>query len=632
MPSIEDEDIDWVSKLLSVDFDKDRRDVLRSTSTVDIQACPGSGKTTLLIAKLAIVAKKWVHRDQGLCILSHTNVAREEIEIRLGSTCLGQQLLSYPHFVGTIHAFVNQFLALPWLRSEGKVVSVIEDGVTLAKRWSDLRWVTRDRLPGADSLRASTIDGKPGTIPWGRGALKEGGKTYQEIYNVIRDSMDEGYYTFDEIFLAAADALERCKVAKWVRQRFPVCFVDEAQDCSEEQNEILAKLYPSDEGGVVYQRFGDGNQAIYNHADASGASTDLFPRDGDFLKVSDSRRLSPVVAKLVDPLGLMPYRMKGSGGSLDSNPPGAVFLYGSGKEELVLPAYGDLLLSTFSDESLKRNCYAIGQVHKIKDTLNVSSYWGGYDPDYAKNVLNFVRLSDSLRHSVYLSRQYGSFSIGMNVLARSFIGFLRKNSSGIRFPKTKFTYRVLMECLDERGGDCDAFLSWLRLLFSCERIEKGDWENKIQAESLEWLKKFGATGVSSRNEFLQWGGDSRDVSSKGVPNRPNIFSYENCGRSVDIRMGSIHSVKGQTHLATLVLDTFWRGRDGKSNLSYLIDWLTGKKSGVGKEGVQNQTRLKCHYVAMSRPTDLLGVAIAGKSVSNTSRQRMVEFGWRLIDV
>ncbi len=108
-------------------FDKPRRNILRSNESFDVVACPGSGKTTLLVAKLAMLAKRWSHSRRGICVLSHTNVARQEVEKKLADTSAGQRVLAYPHFVGTIHGFVNEFLALPTLRSEGQAVRLIDD-------------------------------------------------------------------------------------------------------------------------------------------------------------------------------------------------------------------------------------------------------------------------------------------------------------------------------------------------------------------------------------------------------------------------------------------------------------------------------------------------------------------------
>ena len=101
--TISDGDIDEIESLFgNVHFDQARRDIIKDLSSFDVQAFPGTGKTTVLVAKLAILAKKWPYNYRGICVLSHTNAARDEIETRLGNTSIGQKLLSYPHFVGTI--------------------------------------------------------------------------------------------------------------------------------------------------------------------------------------------------------------------------------------------------------------------------------------------------------------------------------------------------------------------------------------------------------------------------------------------------------------------------------------------------------------------------------------------------
>src|ERR1700733_12536351 len=124
---ISDADIAWGCDAMGLpsyafsgqDNNDPRVGVLKRLDSVDVEACPGSGKTTLLVTKLAILAKKWQTLRSGVCVLSHTNVARNEIEERLGPFPEGSALLHYPHFVGTIHSFVNEFIAIPWLKSQG---------------------------------------------------------------------------------------------------------------------------------------------------------------------------------------------------------------------------------------------------------------------------------------------------------------------------------------------------------------------------------------------------------------------------------------------------------------------------------------------------------------------------------
>ena len=100
-PSIEDADIAWACGVMGLpatafagaDGNDPRLAVLKSMETLDVEACPGSGKTTLLVTKLAILANKWAHRRQGICVLSHTNAARSEIETRLSSCATANALL-----------------------------------------------------------------------------------------------------------------------------------------------------------------------------------------------------------------------------------------------------------------------------------------------------------------------------------------------------------------------------------------------------------------------------------------------------------------------------------------------------------------------------------------------------------
>src|ERR1039457_2554073 len=181
LPEISDDDVEWVCRVLKLpptafsgeNGTDPRRNVIKSLSSLDVEACPGRRKTTLLVPKLAILARHWTERRRGICVLSHTNVARREIEARLGSTPEGKRLLSYPHFVGTIHGFVNEFLALPWLRSKPYVIQIVDDDICLQRRWYKLPRQTRMALESnrydEQILRIACTDFSVGHVRWGKG-------------------------------------------------------------------------------------------------------------------------------------------------------------------------------------------------------------------------------------------------------------------------------------------------------------------------------------------------------------------------------------------------------------------------------------------------------------------------------
>lgn len=151
------EDIKWVELVLGLKngFDEHQITVLQNLDELDVEACPGSGKTTVLVAKLALLSRYWTSKTQGICVLSMTNAAREEIQERLGSTFEGQRLLRYPHFIGTIHSFFSDFLAKPYLNSKRIPLVSIDDDLCRSQRRKLLQ--KENYLPLTDHFVAEQV-------------------------------------------------------------------------------------------------------------------------------------------------------------------------------------------------------------------------------------------------------------------------------------------------------------------------------------------------------------------------------------------------------------------------------------------------------------------------------------------
>ena len=236
---ITDSDIQWVEEIMNgrIQFDDERKKIIKNMESVDIQAFPGSGKTTILVAKLAILAKKWEFPYAGICVLSHTNVAREEIENRIGNNDVGRKLLSYPHFIGTVHSFCDTYITLPWLRSNGYQINVIDTQYVRELRWKELPYGTRSYLEknhkdsGICEYREDI-----GKIDWNKA-----GETKQKILDEIEKTQKTGYFTFGEMILFAKKILnEHSNLSDSIQQRFPILFIDEAQDTDLLQWEIIS--------------------------------------------------------------------------------------------------------------------------------------------------------------------------------------------------------------------------------------------------------------------------------------------------------------------------------------------------------------------------------------------------------
>ena len=140
------------------------------------------------------------------------------------------------------------------------------------------------------------------------------------------------------------------------------------------------------------------------------------------------------------------------------------------------------------------------------------------------------------------------------------------------------------------------------------------------------VRFFGITKYAS--EFFELTnniGVSEELTVKANSNI-NTFSYHEGSRKVQIKLSSIHAVKGRTHLATLVLDTYWY----KRNLKSIMPWLRNIASKSPSE--RDAKRLKCHYVAITRAKGLICLAAPKSSISDKDKTNLIKAGWNITEL
>lgn len=623
---IDDHDIDWVESMLcNISFDECRRNIIKNLDVIDIQAFPGTGKTTVLIAKLAILAAKWPYEHRGLCVLSHTNVAREEIEDRLGQTSSGRKLLSYPHFIGTFHSFFDSFISMPWIKSQGIKIKLIDNDLVLNSRWKRLSYNTRSYLEkkGKTNFCCQAIN-IPLKIDIG---CSESTKSHKEVLSVVNSSHLQGEFTFNEMLLIANDALSKNPlIMSSLQHRFPIILIDEAQDTSLFQWELINKIFPKDNCTSVQQSFGDSNQAIYNSYQHDGNST--FPKK-DFLTISNSKRFNDSIANLANNISLTNSKMKGEPNEFEYlNGKHTIFLFTKSKITSVVPAYANHLLECFSDETIKSyqklGCHVIGMVHSesIESDLSkfpksVCDYWSDYNP----NLSSRSRNPDSLIECFRLGQQNFIKNSDTFCLIESIcIGLRRYINMNVhdQIPTTNNAFKALCYSLQESKREQFRKILF-SIIFNDISIEE-NWRNVIDTVHMMMLNIF---DLSPReNSMLTW---KPLVCSAERDSIENTFIYTDAEsqREIQLEFGSIHSVKGRTHLSTLLIETFWH----KSNIESLIPWLINNPP--KKIGKQNETRMKCHYVGLTRAKALICLALPIDSVDNEMQERLMQNGWNI---
>lgn len=663
IPDVTDSDIGRMERLLGVSFDAPRQEVLKCNESIDVQACPGSGKTTLLVAKLAILAGKWTENRRGICVLSHTNVAREQVEQKLAATVEGQRLLVYPHFVGTIHTFINHYVALPRLRSEGALVQVIDDAICGSKCRSLLfsndafktarsflrqaeqktpyRTITGLRFEGPDMELGSAA----GKLPCGKGA-----PSHTQLQQIKTQVASEGYWRYDDMFAVAALQLRELPwMLDIIRQRFPAVFIDEMQDTSEMQNVLLASLFPLTDC-AIRQRFGDSNQAIYEWGQHE-ATSDTFPCAASLRVIPNSKRFGPWIATAADPLALTPVSPalcgEGPGRSACSANPTSmqhtVFLFDQDSCQEVLPAFCSLLLNALSDEDLRSGYFrAVGHVGTPSETLDhfprsIPDYWLEYD----SNVSRPEPRPPTFAEYIYLGQKQkhlrGRAAEAVDTVARGFIEILRLVDPGLSRRPGR-SHRSLQQILDGNDYSLESYrqLVW-RWCVAGDGPTAETWDDDVHRVRALLRPILGERWSAEAKAFLQWSEISNVHGAAGVksqPAPPGVLRFKKANRIVDIHVGTIHSAKGQTHTATLILETHYYEHD----LEDLLDWICGKQRGWKKEnGKRRGERLRLIYTAMTRPTHLLCLAIHRDVFANDLRAcpvaaKLHDRGWRIVDL
>lgn len=642
LPEINDSDISWVCNAMRLpptaffgETGSDpRATVLKCMSSLDIEACPGSGKTTLLVAKLAILSKKWTDRQRGICVLSHTNAARVEIETRIGSSSASGAMLRYPHFIGTIHSLVNEFLAIPWLKSNGNPVKAVDTEITQTMRWQRIPFRTRIYLEQNHLGKSCMSYDEASFEGAGRARLRtKSTTTAAALEKICEETTKEGYFCYDEMFVWANQLLDSFpEIIPAVRERFPLVFVDEVQDNSELQSSLLYRLFIKGDRPVIRQRFGDSNQAIYRQEEQATVSTDAFP-SGEKADLPTSFRFGQAIADLANPLAPVPQGLIGKGPPQEERR-NTIFLFDDHSVQEVLPAYAALLISSFSQQQLDMGTFtAIAGVHDSDKVDKLPRSLTHYAPFYSPNLTTTSTILNSFVDYITLgkisAKETGN---SLMLVIRSAAAILRQATLvGWATPnKRGNAHRQILELL---SGDPSAISAYNDLIDDIVsvggEITQQLWEDSFKARISVIVRAICGKAPSTDDSFLVWTTSApSDKNGKSSSDEGNFFHYPTMDPLVRVRLGSIHSVKGETHTASLILDTFYHAH----HLSELKPWLLGIATGRGKEKVRMQSRLRLHYVGMTRPAYLLCLAMRRDALTAEDIEKLRLKNWHVMDL
>lgn len=631
---ISDQDIQTVEELLlphGAHFPEDARNVIRCWHSTDVAACPGSGKTTVLLAKLKLLADRMPFENgAGICVLSHTNVAIDEIKNRLSA--YADRLLSYPNYIGTIQSFIDRFVTMPYLRNiSGRNVQVV-DSLTYAQhalnkmqhnaKYRTLDYVTKNNFETGGQF-SERIDHTQalyirydGALCIGRqkNPLAGAGRASAEQYKKLLVELlkGEGTIRYQDAYTYASAAIDElpAEYTDLFSSRFQYVFIDEYQDCDNLQRQAIDAIFDPQKCAVF--KIGDSDQAIYNSAE--NTTPDWIPQP-DFLPIMTSCRFNQEIANVICKLKKDDKNIVTLAGETGVKPVLLVFS----------PEKIDRVISGFISALERHELYdnngiykAIGAIKKEDSAgLKIGSYWTEFNGSAnKKNEYSYWGLVDEIVQYLLEGKLYKAEQSVRRLLCRVF------HNISIKHPVSgkDYTMVTMKNALDEKYRA--QYRQWIYEMPRTQTIDRHSVDQLLRQRMNELLRieNPSLTDIFAilPDFFLEEdaGANLADIPEKNVLIDPI--------RGRRIVFDTIHGVKGETHDATLYLET---DRQGASDLKRILPYF-----GVGRCGNSNlyDSSRKLAYVGMSRPKKLLCVAMQAATYEKSNG--VFDNDWEIIDL
>ncbi|MGO9566981.1 MAG: UvrD-helicase domain-containing protein [Desulfomonilaceae bacterium] len=251
----------------------EQRAICRESGSFVVRACPGSGKTRTVGTRLAWRMAHWNRRRSGIAALSFTNVAWQEIGHYMHDTLGFPSSPPHPHFLGTIDSFVNSFILSPF----GHVVmkcsrkpEVVHPASALHSFVQGFKQRSLGPCMKTGCKPTSFAIAPNGGLEW-CGERRQPACNRDHCGEMKRVMVQAGYaLPTDAMYWGMKVVSDHPGVARILAMRFPEIIIDEAQDTTDIQYEILMQLW---QGGSHVIMVGDPDQSIFEF---SGGRPDRF--------------------------------------------------------------------------------------------------------------------------------------------------------------------------------------------------------------------------------------------------------------------------------------------------------------------------------------------------------------------
>ncbi|MDP3393067.1 UvrD-helicase domain-containing protein [Sediminibacterium sp.] len=603
--NITDEDIAFVENHFGFEFNEGQKKNIRYWDSTDIQACPGSDKTTTLAAKLIILANKIPKSfKQGVCVITHTNVAVAEIKSKLDS--YSNFYFNYPNHFGTIQSVVDKFFTIPAYKNEFKSSPTIDndsyyDMIERAKSReieAAKSYLSRSKnieFLGVLSFNKANFDVSD-DVNETEPIVGKHTNSYNTLLELKNEILKKGYIKYEEAYSIAFKYLrENPQLKELFSKRFPLVFIDEMQDMETHQSELIS--YLCDGTSTIVQKIGDINQSIFNYS-SSDKQNEWRPKINLDLQLTETTRISENIVQVVKDICIAPQVMTGWINPTPFNP--TIILFDDNSILDVKDKFGELVIQNNLHKG--KPCKAVGA--RLSDSrLNINSYWHEFNRGYNKR--DFSNINSFLENAKNLSLQ----SKNVKEVRKSLLSIICKSLRlcKVKHPVTGFYFTPFalyqyLNSLDDLSFSKkinDNITKWITSISQTEILKR-----EIETYVSDLLETLGGQVNDDLKQFFT--NPELEATSEKVENR--IYSFATNGQEVQIHFDTIHGVKGETHTATLYLETFNRVYDiGSKILEFIIS--TERQRTRQRANDAFRKRLPLGYVAMTRATHFICLAV-----------------------
>ncbi|MCL2061111.1 MAG: ATP-dependent helicase [Firmicutes bacterium] len=566
---------------------------LDAEGKVTLCACPGSGKTYIVGKKLLKYLADWQHPHRGVAVLSFTNVASEEVLRQTSEQTGNCSVVGYPHFIGTLDSFIDNFIFLRFgylMQSDPaqrKRPKILFHNTTSSNQWQRECY----------KFCAQNLD----IFHWSDTGLLKNGKeidcvitTNRPCVNYKKAMIKNGLVTQREVPALSLRLLRQYPdIAKMVAHRFPIIIVDEAQDTSREQMEILDLLVAN--GLITLILVGDPDQSIYEWRDATPEHFEQKMNDTQWsnLMLTENFRSSQHICNATSLFSFTQtakaVTMVASGRDKDYVRKPILFQVKSNNFEGAATAFRTICEA----EGVEFSSDKVAQLtrQRIHDSTDISDLWQHSITEW------FARAT----YNWHCASRKEAFALCEKALFEMFVGGAKE-----------MTKDEILAAVEKAEDLCEwkrRVISVLSILPAADEPVK-KWRQDLIARLSGLLKE----GVLIMRNGLKL----EDIIKTKVRMKiGNAFSSEFLDRPLKIyfekkakkhiTVSSVHGVKGETYDAVLLVVDKAKGG---------ANTLTASK--LFSDALNNEL-MRIAYVAMTRPRKLLAIAVQYKSTNDLTR-------------